>query len=126
MGKWLRKFYPDGKFGRYADDTIIHFESQKRAEEVKGEFESRMLDCGLEQHPEKMKIVYSKDCNQRGDYLNVSFDFPGQSSNPRMVRYNKRDVWYTSWLLAVSSKFMKAMIEKLKGMGILRASGCTR
>ena len=42
-----------------------------------------------------------------------------------MAQNSKRKVWFTNWLPAVSSKSMKAMTDKLKGMGIFHASGCT-
>jgi RNA-directed DNA polymerase len=125
MDKWLRKYHPDCKFERYADDAIVHCGSQKGAEEVKDQLEARMLDCGLELHLEKTKIVYCKDSNRRGDYPNISFDFLGYSFKPRMAQNSKRKVWFTDWLPAVSSKSMKAMTEKLKSMGIFHASGCT-
>ena len=125
MDKWLRIYHPDCKFERYADDAVVHCKSQKRAEEVKGELEARMFACGLELHPEKTKIVYCKDSNRQGDYPNVSFDFLGYSFKPRMAQNSKRKVWFTSWLPAVSNKAMKAMNEKLRGMSIFRASGCT-
>lgn len=125
MDMWLVRNCPDCKFERYADDAIIHCDSEDRAREVKERLELRMQECGLELHPRKTKIVYCKDSGRRGTPEHIMFDFLGYTFMPRMARNSIRKVWFTSWLPAVSKKAMKTMNERMKDWGILRTSGCT-
>jgi hypothetical protein len=41
------------------------------------ELRARLPACGLELHPTKTKIVYSRDGNRKATYPNVKFDFRG-------------------------------------------------
>jgi RNA-directed DNA polymerase len=125
MDMWLVRNCPDCKFERYADDAIIHCDSEDRAREVKERLELRMQECGLELHPRKTKIVYCKDSGRRGTSEHIMFDFLGYAFMPRMARNSIRKVWFTSWLPAVSKKAMKAMNERLKDWGVFRTSSCT-
>jgi retron-type reverse transcriptase len=43
---------------RYADDSIVHCSSEKQAKWIKMLIKERLLQCKLELHPEKTKIVY--------------------------------------------------------------------
>ena len=51
---------------RYADDALLGFESQQEAEEVLQALQKRLIQYGLELHPEKTRLVY--------------FGIPGQNS----------------------------------------------
>jgi RNA-directed DNA polymerase len=37
----------------------------------------RMVEVGLQLHPDKTRIVYCRDSNRRGEYPNVWFTFLG-------------------------------------------------
>lgn len=125
MDMWLVKYYPECKFERYADDAIIHCNSERHAREVKEQLEVRMQACGLELHPLKTKIVYCKDSNRRGKSEHVTFDFLGYTFMPRMAKNSIRGVWFTNFLPAVSKKAMKTMNGKMKEWKVLRSSSCT-
>lgn len=74
---WMRRNHPDVPFERYADDAICHCRTEAQAHAVRQSLEKRFVECGLELHPDKTKIVYCKDDNRPGDYPNQSFDFLG-------------------------------------------------
>lgn len=95
MDAWLRIAYPGVPFERYADDSVLHCRSEREAKEVLGSLKTRLLQCGLELHPEKTKIVYCKDDDRRRDYHNTNFDFLGftfrrRKSKNRLGRIAKK------------------------------------
>ena len=104
--EWMRKNYPTIPFERYADDIIVHCVSEKQAQWIKVMIEKRLLQCKLELHPAKTKIVYCKDSKRRGRYLNEKFDFLGYTFRPRnsMTRFGKCLVNFSP---AVSNKAIK-------------------
>jgi RNA-directed DNA polymerase len=62
---WLSRKYPRNPFERYADDAIIHCQTEEEAMSIKEVLEVRMKRCGLELHPDKTKIVYCTDDKRR-------------------------------------------------------------
>lgn len=63
--KWLERHFPYVSFERYADDGLVHCQSQAQAEKVLVALKNRLKECGLELHPEKTKIVYCKDVDRK-------------------------------------------------------------
>jgi RNA-directed DNA polymerase len=55
--KWMDKNHPNKPFARYADDAVAHCNSLKEAEELQSELKRRLVECGLELHPTKTRIV---------------------------------------------------------------------
>jgi hypothetical protein len=68
---------------------VIHCVSERQACVVREAVARRLVEVGLELHPEKTRIVYWKDSNRRGTYEQVSFTFCGYTFRPREA-YNKR------------------------------------
>jgi retron-type reverse transcriptase len=56
---WMAREYPGIPFERYADDGVVHCESQRQAREVLAAIANRMEHVGLRLHPGKTKVVYS-------------------------------------------------------------------
>ncbi len=81
--------FPAVQFERFADDAVIHCASERQARFVRDAIARRLLEIGLEVHPDKTRIVYCKDSNRRGTYEHVSFTFCGYTFRPRKA-YNKR------------------------------------
>ena len=50
----------------------------------------RLVEVGLELHPDKTRIVYCKDSNRRGTYEQVSFTFCGYMFRPRKANNKRR------------------------------------
>lgn len=124
MDMWLKANYPEHAFERYADDAVIHCRTEEQAIHLKESLGKRLKDCGLELHEDKTKIVYCKDSNRGGTTEKaVTFDFLGYTFKPRQALNTKRNVSFTSFQPAVSTKAMKAMNEKLNKLPILRIAG---
>ncbi len=63
----------------------------------------RLLQCGLELHPTKTRIVYCRDSDRRGTHEHVSFDFLGFAFQPRRAK-NRWGRFFVSFLPAMSAK----------------------
>ena len=84
--------------------------------------QERLLQCKLELHPEKTRIVYCKDDNRRYGYPNESFVFLGYSFSPRKAqnRFGRRFVCFSP---AVSRKAAKKMHCEMRGWRFHLRSG---
>ena len=116
---WMTRTNPDVQFARYADDAVMHVTSKERASEVLAGIRERLLECKLEVHPEKTKIVYCKDDDRPGDHDHTSFDFLGYSFRPRGAK-NRWGKMFTSFLPAISDKACKKIRLKIRSWGIPR------
>ena len=63
---WMARKYPDLKFERYCDDSVVHCRSEQQARRVRDAIADRLAEVGLELHPDKTRIVYCKDDDRRG------------------------------------------------------------
>jgi len=111
--RWMRDNYPDVPFERYADDAICHCRSEARAHSLRKALEARFAVCKLQLHPEKTRIVYCKDANRRGSYVQQQFDFLGYSFRPRKSMNRKREL-FVSFIPAVSEKSAKSMRRQMR------------
>ncbi len=92
---WLGRLGSPLEFVRYADDIIIHCQTQSQAEQSLQKIRERVESCGLTLHPDKTKIVNltkvisrseasnCKDYRRRQKYKKVQFDFLGYTFQPR-------------------------------------------
>jgi RNA-directed DNA polymerase len=111
---WMRKTFPAVKFERYADDIVIHCQSEKQSQEVREALSQRLKECSLELHPEKTKVVYCKDGKRKGMYPTKKFTFLGYSFQPRSAQNGKTKEKFTRFLPAVSDEAGKKFRAKLK------------
>lgn len=100
---WLSRHYENVPFERYADDVILHCETQHDAENLLESLQQRLTECGLELHPRKTKIVYCKDSNRKEKHRLVSFDFLGFCFKPRKAMSKHHQV-FTGFTPAISKK----------------------
>ncbi len=54
---WMVREFPAVQFERFADDVVIHCVSESHARELREALARRLVEVGLELHPEKTKIV---------------------------------------------------------------------
>jgi len=111
--KWMEKKYKDNPWIRYADDGLIHCNSETEAKEIQKELVVRMKECGLKIHPEKTKIVYCKSDNNNGSYENESFDFLGYTFRQRFVRAGSGK-FFNTFTPAASKAAGKEFRSKIK------------
>jgi len=109
----MQSSHPSNPFERYADDAVVHCDTQAEAVKLKAEIAKRMVQCGLELHPEKTKIVYCRDAKRTGDYELHSFDFLGFCFRPRLSR-NKYGQYFVNFSPAIAPKSKKAIFSEIR------------
>jgi RNA-directed DNA polymerase len=78
---------------------------------VRKALENRFVQCKLELHREKTRIVYCKGSNRKKEYPVVSFDFLGFTFRPRRAR-NREGTCFTGFIPAVSAQAGKEMRQQ--------------
>jgi len=111
--EWMRRNHPGIPFERYADDAIVHCQTEKQAKWIRIEIEHRMGQCHLELHPQKTRIVYCKDDDRKESYPNESFDFLGFTFRPRKSK-NRWGKYFINFSPAVSNRAVKEMRQRLR------------
>ena len=86
LDKWLEHYYGHVKFVRYADDAIIHCQSEAEAQQLLTAIKQRLQQIGLRLNETKTKIVYCKDYRRRQNHEQVQFGFLGFSYQPRQAQ----------------------------------------
>ena len=115
---WMARTHPELPWCRYADDGLVHCRTQHEAEALKAELQARLVECHLEMHPTKTKIVYCKDGKRKGKYSNVIFDFLGYCFRPRLVQRSRDMSLFCGFNPAVSPSAMKAMRKAIRDLNI--------
>ncbi len=69
---WMQHISPNCPSARYADDAGAHCRSGKQAQHVMRSIASRLADCGLTMHLEKLKVVCCEDSNRTEQHPHVS------------------------------------------------------
>jgi RNA-directed DNA polymerase len=109
---WMAREFPAVPFERFADDLVIHCVSESHARELREALARRLVEVGLELHPDKTRIVYCKQSKSRGTYEHVSFVFCGYMFRPRKAYDNRRQVAFTGFLPAVSPGKLSEMSRR--------------
>ena len=122
---WITKKHPSISFERYADDIIVHCQTQAEAETILQQIAERMNQCKLELHPLKTKIVYCKDYRRTEPYKQVQFDFLGFSFQPRPSKDNRTGIILNQFDLAISRSSQKKIVEEINSFQIQRRSTIT-
>lgn len=122
---WMGREYPDVQFERFADDVVVHCATERQARQVREAIGRRMVDIGLELHPDKTKIVYCKDSRRRQEYELVSFTFCGYAFRPREAFDKKRGEVFTGFLPAVAPGKLIDMSRKAASWRLSRRTTWT-
>jgi RNA-directed DNA polymerase len=122
---WITKEHPSIRFERYADDIIVHCQTQGEAEEILKQITYRMEQCQLELHPLKTKIVYCKDYKRKEPHKNVQFDFLGFSFQPRPTKDYRTGIVQNQFDLSISRASQKKIVEEINSFKIHRWSSFT-
>jgi group II intron reverse transcriptase/maturase len=75
--RWMDREHPGCPFERYADDIVVHCDTERQARNLRAAIAERLGPLGLELHPEKTKVVFCKSTNRPGTSEHTSFDFLG-------------------------------------------------
>lgn len=111
--KWMERSHPHIPFERYADDIVVHTETEKEAKEIKMKIEERLEECQLELNQSKTQIVYCKDGRRKGRHDNTKFTFLGYEFRPRKVRVKGKES-FTGFNPGVSREAKTKMTRKMR------------
>ena len=114
LDAWMRREMRSVRFCRYADDGVIHCQSEVQARLVLRKLGARLRECGLELHPEKTRIVYCQDINRQATYPMTQFTFLGYTFRPRKA-VDKYGRVYVNFSPGVSREALKAMRQTVRG-----------
>ena len=120
--RWMQTNYSYCPFERYADDTVVHCESEAQARFILDKIQERMQQCRLELHPIKTKIVYCKDKDRQGGFGNTEFDFLGYTFKGIIIRDRTGRI-QRNFLASVSKASCQALRDKIKKLEIHKMSG---
>ena len=120
--RWMDREYPGSPFERYADDIVVHCDTEEQARGLRAALAERLGSFGLGLHPEKTKIVYCKDATRRGNFEHTSFDFLGYTFRARTV-FIKGKRFFIGFNPAMSAKATKAVGKKIRDWHLNRRSG---
>ena len=113
--------HPGCPFERYADDVVVHCDTEEQARQLQAALTERLGTLGLELHPAKTKIVYCQDTKRRGEAEHTSFDFLGYTFRGRLVR--GRRGFFVSFAPAMSTTAKKAKGRQIRAWHLNRRSG---
>ncbi len=119
--RWMDREYPGQPFERYADDAVIHCDTEEQARSLWAALAERLGSLGLELHPEKTKVVYCKDANRRGTSEHVSFEFLGYVFRGRPAK--GRRGFFVNFLPAMSATAKKAKGQQIRAWHLNRRNG---
>lgn len=115
--KWFLQTFKGVTFERYADDIIIHCQSQNQAEYILDTVMIRLQEFKLELHPDKTKIVYCKSENRKGEYSVNSFKFLGIEFRPQVVK-DKQGKFFQSFTSLVPTSSFRKIADYIKSLNL--------
>lgn len=110
---WLARAHPTVVFERYADDAVVHCESEAQAQQVLAAIAERMEQVGLRLHPDKTHVVYCKDGNRPRTYQRTAFTFLGYTFRPRPAR-DRQGKTFLAFLPAISNQALKKISGQVR------------
>ena len=110
---WMAREYPSIWFERYADDVVLHCVTEGQAREVLAALSDRMVEVGLQLHPDKTRIVYCKDGVRRGSYEHEAFTFLGYTFRARKNR-SRRGNLFLSFDPAISHDALNKISREVR------------
>lgn len=125
LDKWLSKHYPGIAFVRYADDIVIHCQTETEAKQLQEAIRARLTECKLRLSEEKTKVVYCQNYRRpkRKDY-GKKFDFLGFTFKPKTIASNRGGL-FLGYGCAISQKSQTRIVEGWKQLNLHRRSDLT-
>lgn len=111
--RWMGQKFPSTAFERYADDAVVHCDSEAEARTVRAAIAERLEQVGLQLHPDKTHIVYCKDSNRKGSAEHERFSFLGFTFAGRAAT-SKLGGTFVSFSPAASNEALKAFRHKIR------------
>lgn len=121
---WMRKRFPNVQFERYADDIVVHCQSEKQAQYVLDMITRRLKEYKLTLHPEKTKIVYCPRGEEDSEHPFQEFDFLGYTFKARPSE-RKDGTLFRGFGPAVSKAAAREIRQTVKDWRLQMHSGKT-
>ena len=121
LDQWMGTNYPEVPFVRYADDVIIHCESEGKAKEVLQSVRARLQACKLRLHECKTQIVYCEAYRREKKHYKKKFDFLGFSFQPRPYR-SKGGGMFLGYGCGISIWSKKKLLSEIRATNFHRWS----
>jgi RNA-directed DNA polymerase len=114
---WMGRHFASNPFERYADDIIVHCNSEAEADHLLVSIRERLAGFGLELHPEKTKLVYCKSWKRKEQHEHNSFTFLSYSFQPRSKpnTFGRHDK-FTVFNAAICCKAKAFIKEKIRAV----------
>jgi len=111
--RWMVVRSPQNPWARYADDAVIHCQTQEEAEILKEKLKKRLAACKLEVHPDKTRIVYCRSDKNSGRHEHETFDFLGYTFRRRLVK-SKSGKLFNGFTPAVSNSAKQKFRDRMR------------
>lgn len=115
LDKWMEKHYGGVSFVRYADDVVVHSQSETEARGLQEAISQRLQEVGLRLNEQKTRIVYCKDYRRKGNHAQVKFEFLGFSYQPRPTRSKYHRGHITAFVPEISKDNQKRIRAEIRG-----------
>jgi RNA-directed DNA polymerase len=122
--RWMAREFPGCPFERYADDAVVHCRTEAEARGVLAAITERLVQVGLELHPDKTRIVYCKDARRTGSHEHERFTFLGYTFRPRLAK-NRYGRFFVGFVPAISEDAAKAVGHQIRRWRLHRRSDAT-
>ena len=122
---WMKRHYPQTPWCRYADDGLVHCQTEQEAQKLLAALKERFEACKLEIHPTKTKIVYCKNERRKGTYETTKFVFLGYEFRRRTVRNSQDGSIYLGFTPAVSPEALKSIHAEIRRWKLHRKTSHT-
>lgn len=127
LDKWLELNYPHIAFVRYADDVVVHCESEQEAITLLEAIRQRLEVCKLQLSETKTKLVYCKNYHrkEKKSYGN-KFGFLGFDFKPKMYKSKREgEVVFLGYNCEMSQKVRTRVLAGWKKLNWHRQSQLT-
>jgi RNA-directed DNA polymerase len=118
--RWMQTEQYNCPFERYADDAVVHCQSNSQAVFMLHAIGIRFGQCGLKLHPDKSKVVYCRRTGRR-HRRNVirQFTFLGFTFRPRVAKSRNGRLFH-AFLPAVSREAVTKMLQTIRSWKLTR------
>ena len=115
LDQWLATHYPKISFVRYADDIVLHCDTEKEAQDLLIALKERLTQVKLRLNEAKTKIVYCKDYRRKRSHDKIQFGFLGFSFQPREVQSKiAADGGFTAFTGEISRENQKKIRDEIR------------
>jgi RNA-directed DNA polymerase len=125
LDKWLTKHYPEVAFVRYADDIVVHCQTEAGAKQLLEAIRARLAECKLRLSEEKTKMVYCQDYRRpKKKGYGKKFDFLGFTFKPKTMPSNRGGL-FLGYGFIISQKSQTRIVTGWKQLKLHQRSDLT-